>query len=69
MRLRRGLRSTLLSTSTFFLQGEPAYTTDTKHLFIGNASYYPVPVQTLDMAVVDASGNVVTHASAIVFNF
>lgn len=66
IRLKRGLRVNLLKVTNYFLQGEPIYTTDTKHLFIADASYVPQPVQTLDMAVTH-EGDIVTNLGEIVF--
>lgn len=53
IQVRRGLRSALLATTSYFFEGELAFTTDTKQLFVGDSNYRAVPVQTLDMAVVD----------------
>lgn len=39
-----------VSTALFGIQGEPAYTTDTKQLFIHDGTKFE-PVQSLDMAV------------------
>lgn len=59
MRLRRGTRTNLVKTTTLFYEGEPSFTTDTKQVFVGDSTYKAIPVQTLDMAVVDrASGEV-----------
>ena len=68
LRIRRGTRANLLKVANYFLQGELVYTTDTKHLFIADASYIPQPVATLDMAVVH-NGDVVTHNSEIVWSY
>lgn len=53
LRFRRGLRASLLATATYLWQGEPIYTTDTKQLFVGDSTNRAVPVQTLDMTVID----------------
>lgn len=66
--MKRGLRANLEKVSNYFLQGEPVYTTNTKHLFIADASYIPQPVQSLDMAVC-FEDTVVCHDDAIVFMF
>jgi hypothetical protein len=59
--LKLGLRSRIDKTaaSNTGQQGEPAYTSDTKHLWIHDGTVFQ-PVQTLDMAMVDEDGNVVT---------
>lgn len=69
LKLKLGLRANLEKTATANLgvQGEPAYTTNTKQLFIHDGTSF-VPVQTLDMAVVD-EGNVVTNEGQIVYNY
>ena len=68
IKLKRGLRSSLLVVTNYFLQGELVYTTDTKHLFIADASYIPQPVQTLDMAIV-FEGGIVTNNGEIIYLF
>ena len=60
VQLKRGVRANLLKVANYFSQGEMVYTTDTKHLFIADASYIPQPIATLDMAV--------THEDAVVVN-
>lgn len=69
IKLKSGLRANLESTATSRLgvQGEAAYTTDDKQLFVHDGTSF-VPVQTLDMAVVD-EGNVVTNEGQIVYNY
>lgn len=68
VQLKRGLRANLLKATNYFLQGELVYTTDTKHLFIADASYIPQPVQTLDMAIV-FEGDIVTNNGEIIYLF
>lgn len=50
---RRGLRANLLAAATYLAQGEPVYTIDTKQLFIGDSSARAVPLQSMDMVVID----------------
>ncbi len=66
IKLKRGLRSNLLVVTNYFLQGELVYTTDTKHLFVADASYIPQPVATLDMAVT-FEGEIITNSGEIVW--
>lgn len=68
IRIKRGLRANLGVVSNYFLQGEPVYTTDTKQLFIADASYIPQPVATLDMAVC-FEGEIVTNLDQIVWYY
>ena len=68
IRLKRGLRADLETVSNYFLQGEPIYTTDTKHLFIADGNYIPQPVQSLDMAVM-VEDQIVSLDNEIVYNF
>jgi len=68
LRLKRGLRANLERVANYFYQGEPAYTTDTKQLFIADANYIHQPVQTLDMAVC-VDNEVVCLDNEIVFAF
>jgi hypothetical protein len=41
---RRGTYATLVSSTTYFTQGEPAYTTDSKQLYITDGSNNKIPV-------------------------
>lgn len=41
------------------LAGEPFWATDTQQMFVGDATYRAVPVQTLDMAVIDRASALV----------
>lgn len=52
LRLKMGVRANLdlVATAVRGIQGEPSYTTNTKHFFIHDGTKYE-PVQTLDMAV------------------
>ena len=68
LRFKRGLRASLGTVANYFLQGEPVYTTDTKHLFIADASYIPQPVATLDMAMC-YENEVVCNEDQIVYNW
>lgn len=68
IKLKRGLRSNLLVVTNYFLQGEVLYTTDTKHLFIADASYIPQPVATLDMAVT-FEGEIIINSGEIVWTY
>lgn len=68
LQVRRGTRATLNVVSNYFEQGELGYTTDTKHLFVGDASYIPQPVATLDMAVV-FNGEIITNSGEIVWTY
>jgi len=67
IKLKRGLRASLETVSNYFAQGEPIYTTDTKHLFIADGNYIPQPVASLDMAVVLDDGDIVTDGGEIVW--
>jgi hypothetical protein len=69
VRLKRGLRSALLSfvTAQFATAGEPHWTTDTYQLFVSDGTQMR-PVQTLDMAVT-YEGNVVVHDGGVVYQF
>lgn len=69
LKLMQGTRANLLKVANYFQQGEPVYTTDTKHLFIADASYIPQPIASLDMAVIDADGNIVTSVGEIVWSY
>jgi len=42
--VRRGTHTSLLSTDTYAMQGEPLYTTDTQQLYIANNSNKAIPV-------------------------
>jgi hypothetical protein len=66
---RRGLRALLetVGVSTLSARGEPAYTTDTKQLFVSDGTTMQ-PVQTLDMAVCFEDG-IVCHDDRIVFHY
>ena len=66
IRLKRGLRAALNTAATAYLglQGEPAYTTDTKQLFIHDGANFR-PVQSLDMAVL-FDNQVVGFGNAVV---
>jgi hypothetical protein len=50
LRFKRGLRAALQVLTNYGYQGEPAYTTDTKHLFINDGTEWK-PLPSLDMAV------------------
>ena len=67
--LKRGLRASLhlLATESQSVQGEMAYTTNTKQLFVHDGTGFK-PVQSLDMAVV-FEGEVVTHNNLIVYSY
>lgn len=66
--LKRGTRANLNVVSNYFTQGEPVYTTDTKQLFIADASYIPQPVATLDMAVT-FEGEIIINSGEIVWTY
>jgi hypothetical protein len=51
IRLKRGLRADLEKIANYFGHAEPIYTTDTKQLFIADASHVPQPIQTLNGAL------------------
>ncbi len=62
----------LLSTTYALAQGELAMSTDTQRLFVGDSVYKFVPVQSLELAVVDmADGQVLTDISdgSIMFTY
>lgn len=67
IRLRRGLFANLKKVATNAWEGEPLYPTDKPgRLYIANASYVPMPVQSLDMAVC-VDNQVVCNSDEIVF--
>lgn len=67
VKLRRGLRSRVERSDVFSGEGELAFTTDTKNLWTGNASYGFDPVQTLDM-LVSHEDQAVFHNDQAVFH-
>ena len=68
IRFKKGLRANLGVVANYFAEGEPIYLTDSKQLFIADASYVPQPVATLDMAVVN-DGEIVTNNGEIVYSY
>jgi hypothetical protein len=66
---KRGVRANLVKVTNYFLEGEMIYTTDTKHLFIADANYIPQPVASLDMAIVNDDGEIITNGGEIVWLF
>lgn len=67
IKFKRGLRANVDKAAASYLgiQGEPAYTTDDKHLWVHDGSVFQ-PVPALDMAVVH-SGDIVTSGGEIVW--
>lgn len=65
---KRGTRSQveLAAAAYMGIEGEPAYTTDDKHLWMRDSAVFR-PVQTLDMAVCDSDA-VICNNDEIVFN-
>ena len=68
IRVRRGTRSNIQKTSTYSVEGELAYTTNTKNLFVSDGSIFQ-PVLTLDMAVIDLTENVVCYNGQVIYNY
>lgn len=70
IRIKNGLRASLqlLATTGLALQGELFYTTDTKQLFIADATFVPQPVQTLDMALT-WEGDVLTYDGDVLYTY
>jgi hypothetical protein len=66
LRVRRGTRANVYLVANYPLQGELGYTTDDKHLYVGNASNIFEPLKTLDMALT-CEGEVLTHLGNIVW--
>ena len=67
LQIKQGTRANLEKVTNYFLQGELIYTTDGKQLFIADGSYIPQPVASLDMAVVNDTGDIITNGGEIVW--
>lgn len=69
LRLKKGLIANLekVAATLLGIQGEPAYTTDTKQLFIHDGTSFQ-PVQTIDMMVVH-NGDFVFHDQEPVIDY
>lgn len=61
IKFRSGLFANILKVVTYPYEGEPLYATDRPgRLWIGDSNNIARPVQTLDMAMVSESGDVMT---------
>ena len=65
IQLRKGLAANLAKVTTYLLEGEIVYVTDTKKVWIGDGTW-KYRVHGLDMVVV-SDGNIITNAGEIVW--